>query len=149
MVSGEVQSAVSGESVDGADQRSRAETDPGTGAQIHVSVATGEAGSRSEQAQMASKQPHVSKWWKMKQFFALLQTMKGGGCSHVFQEMREAEICLGEVIPSAEDQLKEQVVVMARHALERTYCDTPPPPHPHHGARQSQTYSQEAQSSNL
>ena len=100
-------------------QSQRAKTDPGIGPEIQVSVVT--SATAMEQVHAEPKASHAPKWWKTKHFVSVLQGMKGGGCSHLFHELQETERAMGDTIPAPEDQLKEQVTVMARHALERMY----------------------------
>ena len=57
-----------------------------------------------------------SKWSTLYNFVHSLQPHKGGGCSHLVHEVKNiAEDCGG--IPS-EDQVKEQIKVMAQHAID-------------------------------
>ncbi len=57
-----------------------------------------------------------SKWSTLKNFFSSLQPHRGGGCSHVLNEVKHIAEGSG-AIPS-EDQIKEQVTVMAQHAID-------------------------------
>ena len=57
-----------------------------------------------------------SKWSTLGNFVHSLQPHKGGGCSHVVNEVKHIAEDSGE-IPS-EDQVKEQVKVMAQHAID-------------------------------
>lgn len=57
-----------------------------------------------------------SKWSTLKNFVYSLQPHKGGGCSHVMKEVRN--IAEGSGTMTSEDQVKEQVTVMAQHAID-------------------------------
>ena len=57
-----------------------------------------------------------SKWSTLRNFVYSLQPHKGGGCSHVVNEVKHIAEGSG-AIPS-EDQIKEQVTVMAQHAID-------------------------------
>ena len=57
-----------------------------------------------------------SKWSTLNNFVHSLQPHKGGGCSHVVHEVKNIAEDYGG-IPS-EDQVKEQIRVMAQHAID-------------------------------
>jgi len=57
-----------------------------------------------------------SKWSTLNNFVHSLQPHKGGGCSHVVHEVKNIAEDYGG-IPS-EDQVKEQIKVMAQHAID-------------------------------
>lgn len=57
-----------------------------------------------------------NKWSTLKNFVHSLQPHRGGGCSHVLNEVKHIAEGSG-AIPS-EDQVKEQVTVMAQHAID-------------------------------
>ena len=57
-----------------------------------------------------------SKWSTLNNFISSLQPHRGGGCSHVLNEVKLIAEGSG-AIPS-EDQVKEQVKVMAQHAID-------------------------------
>ena len=57
-----------------------------------------------------------SKWSTLNNFVHSLQSHKGGGCSHVVHEVKNIAEDYGG-IPS-EDQVKEQIKVMAQHVID-------------------------------
>ena len=59
------------------------------------------------------------KWSTLGNFVISLYAHKGGGCSHVVNEVKAIAENSGTI--SSEDQIKEQVTIMAQHIIDGEY----------------------------
>ena len=57
-----------------------------------------------------------SKWSTLKNFVHSIHSHKGGACSHVVNEVKAIAESTGTL--SSEDQIKEQITVMAQHVID-------------------------------
>ena len=64
-----------------------------------------------------------SQWKTLNNFVHSLQPHKGSSCSHVLNELKHIAEESGAI--SAEDQVKEQLTVMAQHAIDSKYTVLP------------------------
>ena len=57
-----------------------------------------------------------SRWKTLKRFVQSLQPYRGGGCSHVVGEVKM--IAEESATLSTEEQIKQQVTIMAQHVID-------------------------------